>query len=439
MAAGTVGRDPVSPPVGPPARGGPGPSSAAVALGLSGLLRAAEWHAEQMLHLGRGLLALALAVIVLGIWGGAADWSLPLLVAGLAAIALAWAGTAWLLFRGPYRGWLPYLLIALDGLLLVRLAVFVRAEAARGMGAGLGIVSAAELEDALAALFVLFALSGAFRFSPRLALITTALATSGVAVTAVSIGQPVRAVLPTLVVVALAGLFGTRAAAVLRRIELKAQEEAILERYVPEPLIEELVLAEQPGHEAGKLIPVTLLLTDIRGFTTISEQIGPREAVALLNEYFATVLVPLTNEGGVLDKYIGDGVLAFFEPDESGARPDHSARALRAAREILAAIDAYNTGRPERTPLRIGIAVHRGEALVGSVGAPNRLNYTAIGDAVNVAARLEELNKHFHSSLVVSAATVEAAGEAPADLVGPLSVEVRGRHAPLDVYYLPTP
>jgi len=190
-----------------------------VALGLSGLLRAAEWHAEQMLHLGRGLLALALAVIVLGIWGGAADWSLPLLVAGLAAIALAWAGTAWLLFRGPYRGWLPYLLIALDGLLLVRLAVFVRAEAARGMGAGLGIVSAAELEDALAALFVLFALSGAFRFSPRLALITTALATSGVAVTAVSIGQPVRAVLPTLVVVALAGLFGTRAPAVLRRID----------------------------------------------------------------------------------------------------------------------------------------------------------------------------------------------------------------------------
>src|SRR5262245_12089175 len=119
MAAGTVGHDPVSPLVGPPAGAGPGPSSAAVALGLSGLLRAAEWHAEQMLHVGRGLLALALAVIVLGIWRGGEDWSLPVVVGALVAIALAWAAIAWLLFRGPYVGWLAYVLIALDGLLLV--------------------------------------------------------------------------------------------------------------------------------------------------------------------------------------------------------------------------------------------------------------------------------------------------------------------------------
>src|SRR5690348_15796338 len=165
----------------------------------------------------------------------------------------------------------------------------------------------------------------------------------------------------------------------------------ILEHYVPEPLVADLVLAAEPLHPAGHLIAVSLLIVDIRGFTTLSEPMRPVDAVALLNEYFAAVLVPLTREGGYLDKYLGDGLLAFFEPDANGGGADHAARALRAAQGMLTAMEAFNAARPEQPPIRIGVAVHSGEVLLGSVGAPERLNYTAIGDAVNVTARLEEL------------------------------------------------
>jgi class 3 adenylate cyclase len=104
------------------------------------------------------------------------------------------------------------------------------------------------------------------------------------------------------------------------------------------------------------------------------------------------------------------------------------ARGLRAALGMLAAIDAFNAARPERPPLRIGVAVHSGAVLVGSVGAPSRLNYTAIDDAVNVTARLAELNKQFESALILSAQALAPAGPAaPAGLRGPERVPIRGR------------
>src|SRR5206468_1407185 len=152
---------------------------------------------------------------------------------------------------------------------------------------------------------------GVLRFSPRLALYSTACAVAGVLVSAYLLELSLRAALPELIVVAVAGALGLRAAQVLRGVELRAQEELILEHYVPEPLVADLVLAQDLADHAGRVTPATLLMVDIRGFTTLSEPLDPAAAVALLNEYFTAVLVPLTEHGGYLDKYLGDGLLAF--------------------------------------------------------------------------------------------------------------------------------
>ncbi len=163
----------------------------------------------------------------------------------------------------------------------------------------------------------------------------------------------------------------------------------------------------------------------------MTEKMTPAQAVALLNEYFAVVVAPVAAEGGMLDKYVGDGIIAFFEG------PDHAARALRAGRGMLAALDNFNTSRPEQEPIRIGVAVHTGQVVVGTIGAPQRRQYTLIGDAVNVTARLEECNKRFGSKLVASAEALNQANAPRDDMQGPELVDLRGRGAPVAVHYLP--
>jgi hypothetical protein len=275
-------------------------SAAAAGLGLRRLLRDAAWRAEQALHLGRGILLLALAAIVLLVWD-LGRYAPPLVLATILALAVGWCVAAWALYHGPYRAWLPYLLVAIDGAILARLAIGVRFQeyfipepAAR--------LAAADLNAVLAPLFVLLALSGLFRLSARLALYSGGVAIAGTLLSVIALELPARTAVAELIVVGLAGALGVRAARVLREVELRAEEELILERYVPEPLVTELVKTEDVGHHAGRLTPATLLMVDIRGFTTLSEALSPAAAVALLNEYFSTVLVPLTEQGGYLDQ-----------------------------------------------------------------------------------------------------------------------------------------
>ena len=175
-------------------------------------------------------------------------------------------------------------------------------------------------------------------------------------------------------------------------------------------------------------------MADIRGFTRLSERLTPPAAVALLNNYFGVVVAPLAAEGAVLDGYVGDGLVAFFEGEDRTARALH---ALRAADGMRAALVRFNTTRGDR-PLRMGIAIHAGEVLVGTIGAPARREYTIIGDVVNVTDRLEKSNKEFDSVVVASAAALADVPD-PAGLGfhGPQLVTVRGRDEPIAVYYLP--
>ncbi len=200
------------------------------------------------------------------------------------------------------------------------------------------------------------------------------------------------------------------------------------------------VPAAAPAHEEGRIDPpvhaleragrveeVTLLLCDIRGFTRISEPLTPAQTVTLVNAYLDVVCPQIVDSGGVIDKFMGDGVLAFFEGG------GNAARALAAARQILAAIERATLPTPQ--PVRVGIALHTGAVLVGTVGPRTRREYTMIGDAVNTVARLEELNKTYASTIVASARTIaEIAPAQRTGFEGPIEVALRGREAAIGVH-----
>jgi len=154
---------------------------------------------------------------------------------------------------------------------------------------------------------------------------------------------------------------------------------------------------------------ITVLFSDIRGFTSLSETADPEEVVTLLNRYFTRQVEIIFKHGGTLDKFMGDGIMAFWGAPT--AQPDHARRAVAAALEMSAALDEFRGELGTLgAALDIGIGVHTGSAVVGFIGSEERLDYTAIGDTVNSASRIEGLTKGL-SRILVSEATRHAAGE----------------------------
>ena len=163
------------------------------------------------------------------------------------------------------------------------------------------------------------------------------------------------------------------------------------ETYVPRGLVRQLVGRGRPEPIRSEEREVTVLFTDITGFTALVEHMSATEAADLLNEHFALVARAIEDEGGTIDKYIGDSVMAFW--GAPAPMPDHAARACRAALAIRRAVTLDNEARRRQDlpPIRLRVGIHTGRAIVGNIGAPGRINYTLVGDTVNVAQRLEEL------------------------------------------------
>lgn len=161
--------------------------------------------------------------------------------------------------------------------------------------------------------------------------------------------------------------------------------------YVPKSLVQRLIRAGRPDAVPSRERDLAVMFTDIQGFTAIAESLPPGEVARLLNEHFALLARCVEEEGGTVDKYLGDGMLAFW-----GAPEKIKERALRACRTALAirrAIEADNERRRARgePPFRVRIGLHRGPLVVGNIGAPGKVDYTVVGDTVNVAQRLMEL------------------------------------------------
>jgi adenylate cyclase len=175
--------------------------------------------------------------------------------------------------------------------------------------------------------------------------------------------------------------------------------------YVSPQVLEELRRDPEPARR-GQRRTVTVLFSDVRGSTTLSESLSPEAWLAQLNEYLSLMSEAIFDCDGYLDKFMGDGIMAVW--NAFGTQPDHAELALSAARrmlELLAALNEHWAQAPDRTPFRIGIGLHSGEAVVGNVGSQTRAQYTVIGDVVNTAARVEEMTKERQVELLLSDAT----------------------------------
>ena len=208
-------------------------------------------------------------------------------------------------------------------------------------------------------------------------------------------------------------------------------------KYVSDEVVEKLLATGHRPDLGGESLQVTILFSDIRNFTTISEKLKAGEVVEMLNTYLGKVYEPILKEGGTIDKFIGDAIMAVF--GSPVPYKDHALRGLRAAlmmietaREFRSWMDQHFSDR-DLPVFSIGVGLHTGEAVIGSMGSPKRMEFTAIGDTVNIASRLENLTKDLGWAIVASSVTIQAAG--PGVVTGKQeNVTVKGRKESVQVY-----
>lgn len=185
------------------------------------------------------------------------------------------------------------------------------------------------------------------------------------------------------------------------------------------PAVVDRLLASR-SDPPSEMREVCVLFLDIRGFTAMTRARPAGETVTMLNDFFAEMIDIVDRNHGIINKFLGDGFLALFgAPLED---PKAAVNALAAARGMLEAVERWNKARPQTT-LRVGIGIHLGEAVTGTVGSPQRKEYTVIGDTVNLAARLEQLTKETGSQLLISSSVHQATiGTDGATDLGPLPI-----------------
>ena len=208
-----------------------------------------------------------------------------------------------------------------------------------------------------------------------------------------------------------------------------------LERFLP-PTVVERVIQGDPLRLEGERQTVTILFADLRGSTALAEKLAPEEIVAVLNTYLRVMAKAVLDAGGILDKFLGDGLMAIF-----GAMgdPTHGApAAARAAIDMRAKLTALNAERQTRGEpvVRFGVGVHTGDVVLGAVGLPERSDYTAIGDTVNTASRMESLTKEFQVDAVFSSETASRLDGDGATLRPLGEAVVRGKSAAMKVFTL---
>jgi adenylate cyclase len=214
----------------------------------------------------------------------------------------------------------------------------------------------------------------------------------------------------------------------------KRRLRTLFSRFVAPEMVDQLV-ETQDISSLNKRTTLTVLFSDIRNFTSLSETLPPDQLVAILNPYLAAMTDIIHRNRGTLDKYEGDGILAFF--GEPITYSDHALCAVRAACEMQARLEQLHqefeqTGAIQ-APFEVGIGLNTGEVFVGLLGSEQRLSYTVIGDSVNLAARLQDLTKEIGGPVLVSETTWELVKDAvEGEFVG--SYTLKGKRESINVY-----
>ena len=227
-------------------------------------------------------------------------------------------------------------------------------------------------------------------------------------------------------------------ASVLQKQQLRIENQklqdrlnAILERFMPRSVIEQLMNAPDLPHLGGVRQDATILFANIRGFSLYAEQTEPETLVTTLNRYLAVATAAVRANGGTLDKYLGDGLLAIF--NAPAKYDDHVWRAVRAAVELRHNTEVLNASADGRG-LQFGVGVHTGKVVVGNIGTPELMNYTAVGECVNVAKQIESVTAP--GRITISRAVADAAGHTALEVEAMQPLTLRGRTEPIEVMAL---
>lgn len=214
----------------------------------------------------------------------------------------------------------------------------------------------------------------------------------------------------------------------------KRRVRGLFTRFISPEMVDQL-LATQDINSLNKRTNLSILFSDIRGFTTLSEKLSPDEVVTLLNPYLEVMTNVIHSHGGTVDKYEGDAIVAFF--GEPVSHPDHALRAARAAVDMRTALVTLKKQWKEEGILpegfEIGIGLNTGDVFVGLLGSSQRINYTVIGDAANLASRLQDLTKTYAWPIIISESTANAIKD-EFDVEFIETAAVKGKSEPVKIY-----
>ncbi|MEZ5904360.1 MAG: adenylate/guanylate cyclase domain-containing protein [Geminicoccaceae bacterium] len=411
------------------------------------LFLSAEIEAERFLAILRlvavAILALAISVALLTVDLPPPAARRQLVVASVVLTVYAANGLIafWAARPGRFRPWMPWLFTTAD----CALVLFNVASTVLNTGAP---ASTAWVFPAiwLAPLVLVF---GSLHYRPWLQGYAAVVVVGGLALLLAALPDdgdlerilPLLDLPPTVVRIVLLGLAGfvlvlaaARRKALLERAVEEAVERANLARYLPPEIAALLAAGDVEQLRRGWDVRIGILIVDIRGFTRRSEHLAPPELSTFLGTFRHHVVKAAVAHRGVVDKFVGDSAIVVFGVPDGHA--DDARRTLDCARHLLRRVGAWSDRLTVagEAPVRIGIGAHFGPAFAGAVGDSSRLEFTVLGDTVNVAARLEQITRETDGGLVASAAIVAEAGEQAHWLALPTQA-VRGREQPIDILH----
>ena len=410
------------------------------------ILSRAETDQERLAAILRIVVFLALLATVLSLRQQGAHHH-PVLAVTLAYGGLALTGLL-LAWRGIFHALMPYVFVTLEVGLLLMQTVFMSSL----MGRSPSVLTTVPM----ATIIFVFLAHAAMRYRPWLVVYTAALFLSGVFM-AVAIMPDYEAgmgtghagehnfmhhqVVPFTVLILTALILFVTGRGTRRLLRASVEERigrARLSRFFAPDIAEQLLSGRETEVGTGRVRPVVVLFADIRGFSSLAENMEPGELSMFLAEFREVLATTIRDHGGIVDKFIGDAVMAVFGFPDYGNSP--SDRALKCALAMRDRIARWSKQRKRAglAAVEVGIGLHAGDAFVGVIGKESLLEFTVIGDTVNVAERIERLTRTLNADIAVSEQAARRAAEIPgAGWILTKSCRLAGRSQPLDVLYLP--